>query len=586
MQFLKNLSLTALLGASFFGSHQANAHTDSTYITPFERSGGRQTATYRESIDFYTALQQSCKAIKVKKIGEADGNNPLYVVYYSPTNDFSPTNWHKEGKLIMFINNGIHPGEPDGIDASMMLLRDAAQGKITIPGNVVLAVIPVFNVGGALNRSSTSRANQNGPESYGFRGNAQNLDLNRDFIKADASETRALEAEFTRLDPDIFIDNHVSDGADYQHVMTLLPTQHDKLGGKCGSYMYETFTPMVYKEMKKKGYDMVPYVNNFDNTPEKGWREFFESPRFASGYAALFQTMGYVVETHMLKPFKDRVWATYDIMNSMIMLSAQNATKIHEVRAGDRNAIINQKQYTIDWQIDTTRFDWVEFKGYESAYKPSLVSGLPRLYYDHQKPFTRKVPFYDHYNPKETVKAPVAYIVPAAWKGVISRLKRNGIQMHTLERDTTFNVTAYHIDRYESGNQPYEKHYLHRNIKVTPETATIGFHKGDVWINVNQPANRYIVETLEPAAPDGFLAWNFFDGILQQKEYFGDYVFEDLAAEIVQNDPALKKALEEKQKSDSAFAKNAGAQLDFVYRHSKYFEPTVLRFPVCRVEAD
>lgn len=573
------------------------AFAQNKWLTPFEASNGRESATYQQAINFYKELARNSSKIKMEEIGRTDGDHPLHVVYYSPDRTFDrwdcqfdkkgmPSPW--DNKVVILINNGIHAGEPDGVDASMMLLRDAVNGKIKMPDNVVLAVIPIYNAGGFLNRGSYSRANQNGPLEYGFRGNAQNLDLNRDFIKCDAAETRSLERLFSKIRPDIFIDNHVSDGADYQHVMTLLATQHDKLGGATGEFMYKTFTPAIYAAMKKKGYDLVPYVNDFDNTPANGWREFYEPPRFASGYAALYNTIAYVPETHMLKPFKDRVWATYELMKCFIDEASKNEKQITTLRRHNLDSLANQKQFVIDWKIDTTRVDSITFKGYEAAYKPSKVSGLPRLYYDRSKPFTKKVPFYDHYISSKTVTAPFAYIVPSGWENVISRLKINAaingvLEMAQLDEDTTMKVTVYHIDNYETVQKPYEKHYLHKNVQVSATSQNILFHKGDYMITMGN-AKRYLIETLEPTAPDGFFAWNFFDAILQQKEYFSDYVFEDMAADMLKKDPELKKQLEEKKKADPEFTKSAQAQLDFIYRHSPYMEPGYMRYPVFRLE--
>jgi hypothetical protein len=366
--------------------------------------------------------------------------------------------------------------------------------------------------------------------------------------------------------------------------MTLLTTQHDKLGGETGAYMYNTFTPAIYKDMKTRGYDLVPYVNDFDKTPDVGWREFYESPRFSSGYTALFGIMAYVPETHMLKPFKQRVVANYALMQSFIKLASEHANEIKQVRANDRAALLNKKEFALEYTVDTTRCDSILFKGYEAGYKTSEVSGLPRLYYDHSKPFTKVVPFYDHFVPSKTVTAPQGYIIPKAWASVIAVLRSSGVHIGRLSEDTTMLVTAYHIDNYETVKKPYERHYLHSNIQVTASKEAMHFSEGDYIIWLNQPTKRYLVETLEPTAPDGFLAWNFFDGILQQKEYFSDYVFEDVAAELLKKDPSLKKQLEDKRTQDPAFAADGKAQLDFVYRHSKYLEPTYLRYPVFRIE--
>lgn len=550
----------------------------------FERSNGKQSAPYQEVIAFYEKLDKQYDVIKMEEAGPSDAAYPLHVVYYSGDGNFRIKDWKDEHKMILFINNGIHPGEPDGIDASMMLLRDAAAGDIKIPDNIVLAVIPVFNIGGMLNRGSYSRANQNGPEEYGFRGSAQNLDLNRDFMKIDAKETRSLIQLFHRLDPDLFIDNHVSNGADYQHVMTLLATQHNKLGTVMGKYLHETLEPAIYKDMQKKGYDLVPYVNHWGHTPDKGWTAFYEGPRFASGFAALFQTYAFVPETHMLKPFKDRVNATYELMRSFIKLASANAADIRLSRKLERSVIRNAASLPVEWVSDTSVVTPTTFKGYEAGYKPSDVSGKPRLYYDRNKPYTIQVPLLTDYKVAHTARVPKTYIIPHGWTKAINRLKWNGVQMEQLKRDTTVLLTVYYIDNYETTQRPYEGHYLHSKIIARKEQREVRLMKGDYIISTQQRARRYLVEVLQPAAPDGLLAWGYFDAMLQQKEHYSDYVFEDEAAALLKNNAELRQQLDNKKKADTAFANDGQAQLDFVYKHSSYYEPVHLRYPVYTIE--
>ncbi|MEO6830718.1 MAG: M14 family zinc carboxypeptidase, partial [Chitinophagaceae bacterium] len=239
-------------------------------ITPFELSKGQSTATYYECIDFYKKLETATGRVRVDSSGQTDAGFPLHTIIYPATKK-----WDTSGITIV-INNGIHPGEPDGIDASMMLLRDLAEGLYSIPKNVRLVVIPIYNIGGALNRNNSTRVNQDGPLEYGFRGNSQNLDLNRDFIKNDSRNARIFRQIFHRYDPEIFIDNHVSDGADYQHTMTLLSTQYDKLGGALGEYFRNTLDPLLYKKMDAAGWPMIPYVNVEDGIPDSGWTAFYD----------------------------------------------------------------------------------------------------------------------------------------------------------------------------------------------------------------------------------------------------------------------------------------------------------------------
>lgn len=553
-------------------------------LTRYETSGGTETATYKETIDFYRQLNNQYASIAMQEAGPTDTKYPLHVVYYSGDGKFDVEQWKRQSKIILLINNGIHPGEPDGIEACKMLLRDAASGKIQVPDNVVLAVVPVFNIGGALNRGNYSRANQVGPEEYGFRGNAQNLDLNRDFIKLDAKETMTLVEVFHLLDPEVFIDNHVSNGADYQHVMTLLSTQHNKLGGRMGSYMHDEFEPMLYADMKKRGYDLVPYVNHFGNTPENGWTEFYDYPRFSSGLCAQFQTMAFVPETHMLKPYKQRVEATYALMRSFIKIASAHAGEIQSARSTDRRKLMQQNIFPLDWKANEKKYELITFKGYEAGYKKSDVSGLKRLYYDRSKPFTREIQFHNVYSGIAAVTAPQAYVVSQGWHKIIERLQANGVHMRRLGSDGKRTVSVYKIEQYETLPNPYESHYYHKNVQVSKERKQVQLYEGDYIIDVNQPAKRYIIETLEPTAPDAFFAWGFFDAVLQQKEYYSDYVFEDEAAEILANNPALRKQLNAKVKSDTAYANSAAKQLDFVYKHSPYYEKEYMRYPVYRIE--
>ncbi|MFZ1452847.1 MAG: M14 family metallopeptidase [Ferruginibacter sp.] len=550
----------------------------------FEKTNGLESATYFEAIDWYKNLDKISSKVLVKEMGMSDAGYPLHLVMLSNDGKFDAAQWHKQNKAVMLINNGIHPGEPDGIDASMMLVRDIVTSKIKLPDNVALAFIPVYNIGGCLNRNSYSRANQDGPLEYGFRGNSQNLDLNRDFTKNDSKESKAFAQIFHLLDPDILIDNHVSDGADYQHTMTLLTTQYDKLGAGLGGWLKEIFEPQLYKGMSDKKWDMVPYVSFETASPDRGMVMFYDPPRYSSGYAALFQTIGFVPETHMLKPFKDRVLSTYAFSQTVIEKASTNATELIEQRKKARAEVIKKESFAFRWTVDTTKFSLVNFKGYEQAYKPSDATGLNRMFYDRSKPFTKQVKFFNVFNPSNFVKTPAAYIIPQGWHGVIDLLKLNNVAMQQFTQDTLMNVEAYLIEDYRSTPRPYEKHHKNSGVKLFPVNQKIRFLKGDYIILLNQPANRYIVEMLEPTSDDSFFAWNFFDGILQQKEGYSDYRWDDLAAEVLKKDPALKAKLEEKKRADEKFAANGSAQLDFIYKNSPYYEPGHNRYPVYRLQ--
>lgn len=569
-----------LLFSFLFFTSIINAQSPATI---FEKSKGNESATYAQSIAFYQQLAASHKTIRLKTMGSTDAGYPLHIILFCSDQQFDTAQWRMKNKLIIFIINGIHPGEPDGIDASMLLLRDVASGKINVPDNIVLAIMPIYNIGGALNRSGFSRVNQNGPKSYGFRGNAQNLDLNRDFIKSDSKEAKSFARIFHWLNPDIFIDNHVSDGADYQYTMTLLTTQHNKLGGDIGKYLHETFEPSLFKSMAEKNMAMTPYVNFEEGNPEKGWNYFYDPPRFSSGYAALFQTMSFLPETHMLKPFADRVKATYELMKTFIEQASLQAKAIKSARHNSTEAIKKQTEFALGFKTDTTRYDLIKFAGYETGLKPSAVTGIDRMFYDHNKPFTKDVKYFNYALPEKIITKPRAYLIPQGWHQVIELLAANGVRMKQLPEDATYAVEAYHIDDYKTSARAYEKHYRHSDVKTSTETQIINFRKGDYLILTGQPADRFLVETLEPTGDDSYFCWNFFDAILQQKEGYSNYRWEDVAGDYLLKHPELQQKLEERKKSDPKFAASTNAQLDFVYKNSPYYEPAHLRYPVYRL---
>lgn len=569
-----------LLLLSFFCLLRAEAQWETYY----EKNNKNGTPPYQEIVSYYTRLSRAFPKLGFTPKGLSDAGFPLHLLTYSNDGTKSPEDWHRKGKIVLMVLNGIHPGEPDGIDASMMLLRDLVTGKKKIPDNVGLAIIPVYNIGGCLNRSAFFRVDQNGPAEFGSRGNSQYFDLNRDFIKSDSKEARSFAAIYHQVDPDVFIDHHVSNGADYQHIMTLITSQHNKLGGPLGEFMNKSFEPALYKLMKEKNYDLVPYVNSFGETPSNGWPEFFDSPRYSSGYATLWNTFGFTTETHMLKSYDKRVDATYALMESFISFSSANASNMLKLRQEAKAATRSKTSFPIRWAVDSTKSSEIIFKGFESGKKPSKVSGQPRLFYDRSKPYEKTVKFMNTYKETVWIERPEAYVIPQGWWKVIELLKNNGVKMRALSQDTTAEVTALMIDDYKTAARQYEGHHPNSDVKTRKEKQQINFRKGDFVITLNQEANRFLIETLEPESNDSYFAWNFFDAILSQKEGYSNYVFEDDAAKYLKEHPELQKQLDERRAADPAFAKNGRAQLDFVFKNTPYAEPGFMRYPVFRIE--
>ncbi len=553
-------------------------------LTRFEKSAGKETATYFEVIDWYKKMDQASTIISMKTMGNTDADYPLHLVLVSNDAQFDVTKWHAQNKVVILINNGIHPGEPDGIDASMMLVRDIINKKVVLPSNVALAFIPVYNIGGCLNRNAYTRANQNGPQEYGFRGNSQNLDLNRDFTKCDSKEARSFTEIFHYLNPDILVDNHVSDGADYQHTMTLITTQYNKLGTSLGKWLKENFEPKLYSNMAAKGWEMIPYVDFGAKDFAKGISMFMDPPKYSTGYAALFNTISFMPETHMLKPYQLRVQSTYDLMKTFIEEGSKNAADIKKLRAAAVKEWMNKNEYPLKWKADKTISNEIVFKGYEADSAKSEATGLSKIWYNHNKPFTQNIKFYHGFTGDDYVKKPKAYIISAGWWAIIDLLKLNKVQMTQLKNDTSINITSYHIAEYKAYTTAYEKHHKNYGVKLKTTQRYQNFLKGDYIIYLNQPANRYIIEMLEPTGDDSFFAWNFFDGILQQKEGYSDYRWEDLAAEVLKKDPVLQEKLAAKKASDSSFNNNARAILEYIYKNSPYYEKAHLQYPVYRIE--
>ena len=552
------------------------------FITLFETSGGEKTPEYEEVMAYYMKLARTFPDIALQTMGDTDSGHPLHIVTYNPEGSFN-FNRIREDKRIVLILNGIHPGESDGIDASMMLLRDYATGKLTPPENTVVVAIPVYNIGGALNRNSHTRANQNGPETYGFRGNAQNYDLNRDFIKSDSKNARAFAEIFHLVKPDVFIDTHVSNGADYQYVLTHLFTQHNKLGGDLGKYLHREMMPQLEENLADKDWHITPYVNVFNQVPESGFSQFMDYPRYSTGYTTLWNTLGMMVETHMLKPYKQRVEGTYQLLKDMVDITEKDHLKIKELREKAFEHYAEADLYPVQWTIDSTKVSTLQFRGYEADTLISEVTGFPRLKYDRNRPFTKPVSYNDYFKPSKEVSIPEAYIIPKQWWRVIELLQANQVELQTFTRDTVMEVEIYRIEDFQTRAAAFEGHYLHYNTSVSSHTEKKQFLKGDYILKTDQPAIRYLMETLEPEASDSFFNWNFFDAILQQKEHFSPYVFEDIALKILNENPQLKSEFESAKAKDSLFAGNWYAQLNWVYEHSPYYEKAHLQYPVYRV---
>ncbi|MBI1221229.1 MAG: hypothetical protein GC180_01390 [Bacteroidetes bacterium] len=550
-------------------------------LTAYEKSKGKKTFTYEEGIRFCERLDSLSDQISLFTYGMTDAGYPLHLLVFDADKDFHP----QTPKEVLLINNAIHPGEPDGVEASLMLLRDIAtqstlQKKYE---NVRILVIPFYNIGGVLNRNSHSRVNQIGPQSYGFRGNAKNYDLNRDFIKADAQNTMAFYQIFHTWNPHVFVDTHVSNGADYQYTMTLISSQEEKYGTHCARLIKSFMLPALYGKMKQAGQEMTPYVNVFGTVPDSGINAFMETPRYSNGYTSLFDCISFVSETHMLKPFDKRVEATRLLLENLLELTLMFKPSVHieKDRLARNEFHSHHLSYPIPYEwVNSEICDSLFFKGYEAGFKKSKVSGLPRLYYDRSKPYEKYIPYWDNFKVSRAGHSVQHYIVPHAYQKIIVNLAANGVKLDTIKKVDSMQVLVAKIDDFQTSATPYEGHYLHSNTKVKWVSEKIRVNPGDYLITPDARTENFLANVLQPEAPDSYFNWNYFDPILQQKEGFSSYVFEDIAAEILKDDPQLRVQLEKEKVEDPELKNSAYKQLEFVYRHSIYFEKSYRRYPV------
>lgn len=560
-------------------NHHHNYEAIGRLSTVFETSRGTQSADYETGINWWKSLDNLTKMVTVTQVGVNDDGSPMHAVWIDRKGDTTAPELGKRRKNVILINNAIHPGEPDGVDACMLLAKELLQvEKPELLYHNTLVIIPYYNTGGARKRGRPSRANQNGPESYGFRGNAQNLDLNRDFIKADAANSLNFIKLFRSIDPDLYIETHVSNGADYQYNITCLPTLPQKLDSPLNNYFKTSWIDGMYNQMKQQGEEMCPYVNVFNNPPDSGFDAFIDYPRYSTGYAALYQTPGFITETHMLKPYDKRVKATFTFFKAILAMTVKNAD-LRQKRMEARQTAACRQSFSSDWQINRNRADTLAFKGFVSFTEESPVTGSKMLYYNQNNPILAKIPYYSYAEPICEIHVPKLVFIEPGFTKVKQLLDANMVKYRVLSKDTIFKCNRLFIDSFTTANWPYEGHYQHSKTFYHLNMDNCMLLRGTLVVDLNQTARRYLTEVLTPNTPDSWFNWNFFDTRLQQKEWYSSYVFEPKARQILEKDSSLKKIFEARMATDTAFAANSHERLYFIYRHSDFYEPEHMTMP-------
>jgi hypothetical protein len=559
------------------------------FRTPYELGKQNQTTTLAGCIAWYEELARHYpNVLRFGVVGTSDAGVPIHAGVVSADGVFERDAIKASGRPVFFNNNGIHPGEPEGVDACMALVRDfcTEPERLAALGRTVFLFVPLYNDDGSINRANTSRVNQDGPEQFGFRGNSRHLDLNRDFVKCDTLSAQVFNKLFTTWDPDVMVDTHTSNGADYSYTMTLIHTQADKLGGELGSFLTGTMLPALYADMEARGWPTCPYVNPVQDSPDHGIAEFLETARFSTGYAALHHTIGFMPETHMLKPFKDRYASMRALVESALAFTVRHGARIQALRRAARDAGRTRAEWPIHWVLDEENTATFRFKGYAAKYKPSVLGAYTRLYYDRSSPWERDIVYYNRFKADVTVAAPKAYIIPQAWVEAIERLARNGVQMERVDADRMQELAYYHVVSVSSRPNAYEGHMFHDDVQLDKRRGSVQLRAGDVIVPLDQDKARYVVETLEPLAHDSFFRWGFFNSVLEKKEAYSDYVFEDEAERLLRDEPALAAKFADWKAANPALLSSQEAVLDFVFANcEKYREPEWRRYPVFMVES-
>ncbi|MDN4055980.1 M14 family zinc carboxypeptidase [Massilia sp. YIM B02763] len=556
--------------------------------TPFEKGNQNQTTTWADCIAWYEDLAlQYPNVLRFGVVGTSDAGVPIHAGVVSADGVFEREQIKREGRPVFFNNNGIHPGEPEGVDACMALVRDFCQQpeRLAGLGKTVFLFVPLYNVDGAFNRANTSRVNQDGPEAFGFRGNSRHLDLNRDFVKCDTLTAQTFNKLFTAWDPDVMVDTHTSNGADYSYTMTLIHTQADKLGGDLGVFLRDTMLPFMYAEMDKRGWPTCPYVNPVKDSPDDGIAEFLETARFSTGYAALHDTIGFMPETHMLKPFADRYASMRTLVETALDFTVAHGERIVALRQAAKAHGRIRREWPIHWAMDEANPSSFRFKGYAAKYKASRLGDYQRLYYDRSAPFERDIAYYNRFPADITVPAPRAYVVPQQWREAIERLQWNGVKLERVDAERQQEVSVYRIASVSSRARAYEGHMFHDDVQLERGRETVTIRAGDYLVPLDQDNARYAVETLEPQAHDSFFRWGFFNSVLEKKEAYSDYVFEDEAERLLAAEPELAAKFDAWKAANPELLKDQGAVLDFIFAHcARWREPEWNRYPVFMID--
>jgi murein tripeptide amidase MpaA len=587
----------AILAACFIflSIMNINAQSESKNVpadwqTLAEQTDYQRTWNYADTIRFAQKLDKASDQIVYQSFGKSGEGRDLPLLIISGDKDFTPEKAKKSGKAIIFIQAGIHSGEIDGKDAGYALVRDIAitKTRADLLKDVVILFVPIYNVDGHELSSPFNRINQNGPSEMGFRATSTNLNLNRDYMKADAPETRAWLALWNEWKPDFFVDCHVTDGADFQYNVTYEYAHHQEVSPFIKNWMNEHFDGKIVKKVESEGNLLTHYVQFAGREVTGGVATFIATPRFATGYTPIRNRAGLLIETHSLKPYKSRVRGTYDILRYTIEeINLSKASLFEANRKADEETLNQFKAYDANRKFPlalaiTEKQTPFEFKGIEYRKEKSEISGAEQIIYG-TKPLNITIPRFDDAKVTASVAPPLYYIVPPQWQQVIEVLEAHGVKFGRIAKPLTIEVESYRFTEPKWSSTSFESRVT-LSYKTNPIKETRTFPANSIIIPTAQETANVIIHLLEPAAPDSFMFWGFFNAIFEQKEYGESYILEKIAREMLEKDAELRKEFEEKLQ-DENFAKSPRARLNFFYERSPYFDKRIGLYPVGRIVA-
>jgi hypothetical protein len=560
--------------------------SEKAWLTYYEKSGYFETPRYDETIRYIQRLEKASPWVRLEYIGVTPEGRQLPLVIVDNNSNFTPDKVHRTNKAVLLIQAGIHAGEIDGKDAGLMLIRDIViHGKYSeLLDDVTVLFMPIFNVDGHERFGPYNRINQNGPKEMGWRVTSQNLNLNRDYMKADAPEMRVFLKMFNDWDPDFFIDCHVTDGADYRHVVTYHLEKNIHMSAAVREWSAKTYLPYLEEKMKASGFPLSPYIGLVDeNDITKGIEGGVARPRFSTGYVALRNRPALLIETHMFKSYKERVDGTYQmLLHTMELMAKERASLKAAVKKSDEESRgLTGRDIGLRFDIERGHHSVIDFQGFNFRIENSKISNKEWVVWENV-PIDYKLPFYDSVFVTYAAEAPVSYIIPKQWTSVIDILKTHGVQMTTLKKNESIYVESYTFKNVRWAQQPFEGR-ITVECDVQPMRETREFNAGDVKVNMDQKMNRVIMNLLEPKAPDSFVQWGFFNSIFEQKEYGEAYKLELLADSMMKANPVLKREFEDKVKTDTAFANSGYWKLNWFYMHSPYWDQNVNKYPIAKV---